>query len=737
MDISLLHAGLAAGAALAALPVILHLFMKQKPKHIIFPALRLIRERQKRAKKQLKIKNWLLLAARMLLLALMALALAQPTLNSESSLGTGEVPTALALVFDTSLSMEYTERGKDRLTEAKDRAREILKKSTDDSEVYVFNSADPVKPQQPMTPMSALKWIDGLTLRAANRPLNTALIQANQVVAASKLARREVYILTDLTASSWELTSSKTTEELEKIRATKTIVKTYVLRLTPKAVQDVAVVAAEPSSITPSEGEPVEIQATIRSVGTEKPANRIAEFYLDGEKNKRDQKAVDLPANGEQVITFLTPARLSSGVHQGMIKLGGQPDPLKFDDVRYFTFSSQPSTRVLVVADSATDGDFVANALSPYVPGGDKATPAVGGGDPAAPVSAFRVDRLSSAGFSKRAALKDYAAIFLLNVGGLSPVDWGRLRAYVGEGGGLVVAPGDKARPDFYDGTAAASLLPARLVDKPTDKETTFGKAEYNHPLFSRFPKLLDPELANNNPIYHHWPVKPFESARTLLRYSDGTPALLERIFKGQRTGRVLLWTTPLARQVSRNLPGAWNEFPTSWAFLSLMLETVPYLSGTAGEKLNYEAGQDAVLSIDPAHRAPNYSVQGPDPKLTEQLSVSPTADSLVVASPQKDGQYVVEGQAADGSKRRMGFSLNAPSTEAQIVALKSDDLTGLFGGKDRYQVADDPASLERAQSKGRYGTELFPWLMFLILGLVTAENLLANKFHRDSAPPK
>ena len=44
-----MHAGLAAGAALAALPVILHLFMRQTPKHVIFPALRLIRERQKRS----------------------------------------------------------------------------------------------------------------------------------------------------------------------------------------------------------------------------------------------------------------------------------------------------------------------------------------------------------------------------------------------------------------------------------------------------------------------------------------------------------------------------------------------------------------------------------------------------------------------------------------------------------------------------------------------------------------
>ena len=46
MEMSLIHAGLAAGTALAALPVILHLFMRQTPKHVMFPALRLIRERQ-------------------------------------------------------------------------------------------------------------------------------------------------------------------------------------------------------------------------------------------------------------------------------------------------------------------------------------------------------------------------------------------------------------------------------------------------------------------------------------------------------------------------------------------------------------------------------------------------------------------------------------------------------------------------------------------------------------------
>ncbi len=82
-----INAGLAAGVALAAVPVILHLFMKQTPKHVVFPALRLIRERQKRSRKTLRIKNWLLLLARMALLALMALALARPRMDAKVKAG--------------------------------------------------------------------------------------------------------------------------------------------------------------------------------------------------------------------------------------------------------------------------------------------------------------------------------------------------------------------------------------------------------------------------------------------------------------------------------------------------------------------------------------------------------------------------------------------------------------------------------------------------------------------------
>ena len=94
----------------------------------------------------MRIKNWLLLLARMAVLALMALALARPRLYTQMPLGDESVPAALGLVFDTSLSMGYKEKDKTRLDEAKERARAILGQLAESSLVFVVDSHDPLKP---------------------------------------------------------------------------------------------------------------------------------------------------------------------------------------------------------------------------------------------------------------------------------------------------------------------------------------------------------------------------------------------------------------------------------------------------------------------------------------------------------------------------------------------------------------------------------------------------------------
>lgn len=77
---TLINASLIAGAVFAALPVLLHMIMKAKPKRIEFPALRLLQTRQTSNSRRMRIRHLLLLILRSLVVVLAVLALARPSL---------------------------------------------------------------------------------------------------------------------------------------------------------------------------------------------------------------------------------------------------------------------------------------------------------------------------------------------------------------------------------------------------------------------------------------------------------------------------------------------------------------------------------------------------------------------------------------------------------------------------------------------------------------------------------
>ncbi len=52
------------GAALIAVPIVLHLVMRQVPKHIVFPAVRFIVRREQANRRQLRLRHLILLLLR-------------------------------------------------------------------------------------------------------------------------------------------------------------------------------------------------------------------------------------------------------------------------------------------------------------------------------------------------------------------------------------------------------------------------------------------------------------------------------------------------------------------------------------------------------------------------------------------------------------------------------------------------------------------------------------------------
>ena len=737
MDLTLLHSGLAAGAALAALPILLHLFQRRTPKKVVFPALHLIRAKSIKTNRRLRIKNWLLLLARMALIALMALALARPTLHSQGVLGDEEVSTGLGLVIDTSLSMTYEEGGQTLFDQAREAARVLLGKTPSSSQIYLIDSAEPVK-IAPLSPSAARARLDEIKPRPANRPLNDAIAAAVRSVAESDQPRREVFVLTDLARTSWDL--GRALSEAEKTLVVDRGISIYVIRLKVETPRNVAIAALEPTADLITEAAPLAVRVTLANQG---PATtRRVDFSVDGQP--RGVQTVELGADTETQLLFDTP-KLTRGLHQIEVRLAEGTDPLDFDDARLLTIRVRDPIQVLVVSDLVIDGEFIASALDPSL---DQLEGAEEIGPVARP---FRVERrLARQGdWTAPETLDPAAVVFVNNVERIDDEQWSRLNIFVRRGGGLVVGVGHRTDPDFYNTALARQVMPATLDQVVRLREsTTFGRAERSHPLIDT-PYLdeLVTDLAGV-PVSVFYAVTPTPSAAVLVAMATNAPALLERNFPGGRAGKVLLWTTPLSRRPNPNDPAAWNEFPNPsfWSFVDLTYRTVPYLAGLAAERHTYQAGEEVLLTMDPAGTTGGSTAGNAGEETTRQWVVSGPGDTPPnrIGTPEGGNLLPILGAEAPGfwsvkptnpdSGTALGFAVNPPARESQLKPIESAEIETLLV-PDRLAIAEGLTDLKRATASQRIGRELFPALMALILILITLENLLANTFHRPTNP--
>ena len=93
-----------AGLAAAALPILIHLFSKKKAKDVPFPSIEYLREVSQRKVRRMRLRQWLLLALRVLIVALFAMAMGRPAIRGTASPITKGSST-VAIVLDNSYSL--------------------------------------------------------------------------------------------------------------------------------------------------------------------------------------------------------------------------------------------------------------------------------------------------------------------------------------------------------------------------------------------------------------------------------------------------------------------------------------------------------------------------------------------------------------------------------------------------------------------------------------------------------
>ncbi len=452
-----------AGIGAIAVPIVLHLIMRQKPKQLEFPALRFIQRRHDLNQRRLRLRHLLLLLLRAGAIAVLALALARPTVKFSHRFGNQEAPVAAAMIFDAGPHMQYLRDKKTRLDAAKEFGQWLLEQLPPESQIAVCDSG--------MTPQSfdadrgwSKQRIGQLEIVDNPRPLTRILGEAVRVLKKSELQAKEIYVLTDLSRASWP---ADDTAYLQDRLKELTGVAVYLIDVGVTDPTDFALGDLNLSQQVVAAGASIEIQTDISCRGP--GGQRQIEVDIlspEGKMEEVSQQIKQLGTGETETLDFRIPAsKLKPGTRQGVVRILGQ-DSLAADDERYFTVEVRPSWPVLLVAQPPVGESafYLASAL--------------------AATARFKCDTIDYGELATRTAksLDGYAAVCLLDPPGLEPGVWQCLTDYAAAGHGVGVFLGRHAQPiEAFNSPAAQQLLPAPLMDQVPreDGDTHLAPQDY------------------------------------------------------------------------------------------------------------------------------------------------------------------------------------------------------------------------------------------------------------------
>jgi len=704
------NASLLAGTALVVLPIILHLIMRRKPKLMEFPALRFVRNRRDTNVRKLRLRHLILLLLRAGAIALLAFALARPSMKLGSVLGSQQAPVAAALVIDTAARMEYRHENQTRLDAAKEMAAWLLAQLPQESEIAVIDAGPRSPTDFQADRLAAKQHLKRLEPVPDAQTITWAIERALARLATSKLDRKEVYVFTDLTDQAWPSSAAGTLQErIAEVPGA----SVYVIDVGVEKPIDFALGELRLSKQVLSNRSPLEIQTELRRMGPED--TQAVEVHLidkDGNEQKRSEEICPVAADETRQLDFVI-GSLGVGTHQGVVRLAAS-DGLEADNVRYFTVEVQPAWRVLIAAPRPVGQHalFLAEALAP---------------------SEFRkrgfarfdckiidVDQLSAE------PLGGCAAVCLVDPTPLDPAVWQKLGDYAAGGGGVAIFLGRNATNVIsFNAPEAQELLPGKLARQAVNRDGSLFLApeDVQHPVLAAFREVPGVVPWSQFPVFRYWQLE--DPTGTIVRYTDNRPALLERSLGA---GRVLTTTTPVSDSPNDN---PWNLLPVgeAWPFGILVHQMMFYLAGSSEQQFNYVAGQTAVLQIPRDSPYKEYLITAPD-----GLKFPQPADAdrheLSITSTDQVGNYRVEAGGRESGVAR-GFSVNLAPRQTDLTRAPKEKLGTIFGKAD-YRIARTKDDIERDISSGRVGRKLFGPLIVLLVIVLALEQLVANRFYRE-----
>ena len=383
MSWGVLNTAMLVGLAGAALPVIIHLLNRRRVPVMDWGAMQFL-EPGRRARRRIRLAEMLLMAARMSLLAIVALAMARPFWSRQAAVqaasATGSElagpPRDTVLVLDVSESMGRENNGASPLARATAWARAFANRVRPGDSIALVLAGDRVRPalEPPTFDMNRVdQALEAVKSARGSSDLPAALAEAFRILERTENPDRDVIILTDGQRFPWRPGETGRWALLRALHGTLPVappdpIDGFRIARAPESPNaSIGRLAVSRSLVTP--GLPIEVTTTVANAGPG-PFSGAAELLVDGQAASNAPQPIGPIAGGGRVPVSFRTAFTTAGSHLVAVRLLGG-DALKADDVSELPVQVVPAFRVLLVNGEpgleplSSETDFIRAALAP------------------------------------------------------------------------------------------------------------------------------------------------------------------------------------------------------------------------------------------------------------------------------------------------------------------------------------------------------------------------------------
>lgn len=672
------------GLLASSIPIIIHLLNLRKLKKIEFSTLIFLKELQKNKIKKVKIKQWILLLLRTLLIIFLVLSFARPSIKAGfGNTNSSAAKTTAVIILDNTFSMSViTDKGS-YFNLAKFYAKQILDKLKEGDEAVIIPVASLNNNFTVITDLNKVKKdLDNVQISDVSKTLHQAVTKAAKIIEKSDNFNKEVYILSDFQQKRL-YEDNKELSDFSEIF--KEHVRIYSMFLNGKSAADLSVDLIEPTNQLFNVGKNIGFNVTVTNSGDLPVSNSVLSLFINSERVA--QQNVSLMPNETKIIHFETVLK-NKGLNQIVAEC--EDDAVLNNNKRYFSLFVPDEVKVLIITDNEKDNFYINAALT----GKDT-------------LNNIRVTQKNST-LADAINYNDFNAVVL--IGGNNIKNFNALNDFIQNKGGVIIFPSSNSNLGSFNNVLKSLNLPAASESKGIKNNSNgynFGNIDFNHPIFfDLFEKNQKPTISTPE-IYTYYKLTTGLYGRSIIEMDDKSPFLAEY---STNVNKVLVFNT------APNLE--WANFIIKGIFAPLINRSINYLTYNADKTLDIFAGKTIYFNIGKNIAGALELQKNKD--ITEKILTDSLKLNGILEYSNTDmcGIYKIY----NNNKLITFRSVNFDPIESK---LKYDNLSNFeeylkkinFKGNLINLNSDEDILAKIYQS--RFGTEL--WRLFLILAIITA----------------